>query len=579
MVTRVLVAVVVLGVPLRAQNRRPLLGIWASETTFGPAVRGTLTVQREGREWRAEVAGRSVRFRSAGDSVRFALPGEGGEFRGVVTEGGRVIAGFWIQPAGVVLGQAYATPLALQSVGRAVWRGMVVPLDDRFSLYLSISRGTDGSLIGVFRNPELNSIGGWPRFRVTRDADSVRFSARGDSSGPEIRLAGVLDPVRRRLTMRWDDLGRDLVLTPLAAEGAVGFFPRPPRGQPYRYEAPAAARDGWRTARAAAVGLDETVLARLVQRIIDTDPTAPRAPLMHSVLIARHGRLVLEEYFYGFDREQPHDTRSASKTFASVMMDAAMRQGDPIAPDSSIYALLAREGPFANPDPRKARITVGELMTHTSGLDCNDNDDASPGNEDRMQSQRRQPDWWKYTLDLPVAFDPGTHYAYCSAGMNLVGGALAAASGTWLPALFDRLVAQPLQYGRYSFNLMPDRQGYQGGGVRLRPRDLLKLGQVYLDGGVWNGRRVVDSTWVMRSTTRQGGGPDGFAWHLNTLTWNGRSYREFEANGNGGQFLIVLPELDLAVVFTAGNYGQYGVWRLFRDELVPQGIIAAVRRP
>jgi CubicO group peptidase (beta-lactamase class C family) len=164
--------------------------------------------------------------------------------------------------------------------------------------------------------------------------------------------------------------------------------------------------------------------------------------------------------------------------------------------------------------------------------------------------------------------------------MNLVGAALTAATGTWLPALFARDVAGPLGIERYAFNLMPTGDGYVGGGLRLRARDLLKLGIAYLDGGVWNGRRLVDSAWVVRSTTLQmasEAGGDGFAWHLNTLASGGRNYREFEATGNGGQLLIVLPELDLAIAITAGNYGMYGVWRKFRTEMVPDEIIPAVR--
>jgi len=86
-------------------------------------------------------------------------------------------------------------------------------------------------------------------------------------------------------------------------------------------------------------------------------------------------------------------------------------------------------------------------MTHTSGLACDDNDDKSPGNEDTMQSQTRQPDWWKYTPDLPVVHDSGSRYAYCSAEMNLVGAVLTTGTATWLPALFDREVARPLQFG------------------------------------------------------------------------------------------------------------------------------------
>jgi CubicO group peptidase (beta-lactamase class C family) len=353
--------------------------------------------------------------------------------------------------------------------------------------------------------------------------------------------------------------------------------------------------DGWHVARAGDAGMDEGKLAQLVQGIIATDPAALRPSLIHSLLIAHRGKLVLEEYFAGFTRDTPHDTRSAAKTFASVMLGAVARQGVALSPETPLYPML--HGPFANPDPRKATITLGQLMTHTSGLACDDNDDASPGGEETMQSQRQQPDWSKYTLDLPMAHDPGTRYAYCSAGTNLVGTALTTATHEWLPTLFDRTVAQPLQWGPYYWDLTPNNEGYLGGGVYARPRDLLKIGQAYLDGGVWNGRRIVDASWITQSTavrvavspetTGLSGddfsnvyipGKDGYAWHLTDLKADGHSYATYGMSGNGGQLLVVVPELDLAVVFTGGNYGQGRIWNGWRDELLPSQIIPAITR-
>ena len=100
---------------------------------------------------------------------------------------------------------------------------------------------------------------------------------------------------------------------------------------------------------------------------------------MHSILVAHHDRLVFEEYFYGFDRSKPHDTRSAAKTFASVLLGTSPARAAGLTPDTRIYDVM--HASFANPDPRKLQITLANLMTHTSGLACNDNDDASPGNE------------------------------------------------------------------------------------------------------------------------------------------------------------------------------------------------------
>jgi len=518
-------------------------GLWSVDTTFGPAVHGDLTVRRAAMTW-------------SGDSVRFLLGGDSGQFRGTLAAG--VIRGFWIQPPGVTLDQSYAAPLELRPAGANSWRATVVPLPDRFRVYLAIERRVDGTLAGTFRDPEQNSIGSWLEFNVTLDGDSVRFATPAGQRRP-MRFAAAYDSAARRIALKWPYFDRVVVFRPQDSSSAAGLFPRLPRGARYRYQVPPQLTDGWRTAPARTVGLDEAVLTKLVQQIADTDPLALHAPLMHSLLIARHGRLVLEEYFAGERRTGAHDTRSAGKTFASVMVGAVH-----LDPGTKV----------------QGDVTVGNLLTHTSGLACDDNDDNSPGNEDAMQSQTKQPDWWQYILDQPQVYPPGTHYAYCSGGMNLVGYALHRATGEWIPALFDRTVARPLGFGRYYYNLMPTLDGYVGGGVRLTPRDLLKLGAAYLNGGIWNGHRIVSADWVNRSTTQRldsAVGRDGYAWHIFPVTAGGRTYREYEANGNGGQFLIVVPELDLAVVFTGGNYRDGGVWWRWRQEIVGNVIVPAAR--
>jgi CubicO group peptidase (beta-lactamase class C family) len=144
---------------------------------------------------------------------------------------------------------------------------------------------------------------------------------------------------------------------------------------------------------------------------------------------------------------------------------------------------------------------------------------------------------------------------------------------------------------------MPTGEGYLGGGVFLRPRDLLKVGQLYLDGGLWHGRPLVSKSWVTDSTTPRvhispattglsaeqfpmfyGEADDGYAWHLGQLRVGERSLREYAATGNGGQLLIVVPELDLTVVFTAGNYRQGGIWGRWAQEIVGGVIIPAITR-
>ena len=114
----------------------------------------------------------------------------------------------------------------------------------------------------------------------------------------------------------------------------------------------------------------------------------------------------------------------------------------------------------------------------------------------------------------------------------------------------------------------------------MRPRDFLKLGQLYLNFGVWNERRIVSRTWVEESTTHRitvpDGSSDGYGWHRHTLRVGDRSYQQYEASGNGGQFLMVVPELQLTIVITGGNYNQYQIWKTFREHIVPRYVLTAV---
>ncbi len=583
-----LLALLALLVPFgssRARAQAPadtvLLGIWGSDDSYGPRARGTLTVAHGPAGWRAEIAGFAATPRVERDSTWITLPDSQGAFRGRIGPGGGALAGLWVQPAGPVYDQAYASPLTLARAGGGLWRGPVTPLDQRFSLTLLVTRQADGTLLGSFHNPDANSRGGAAAFRLTHDGSTVRFSdtAHARDGGPPALVASY-DSAHRQLVLPWPDIGRPIVLTRRGAGDAVGLYPRTPSLAASGYRAPLALPDGWPVARGRDVGLDEGRLASLVQQIAHGDPTLDTTSLIHSVLVERHGTLVLEEYFFGFDADRTHDLRSAGKTFASVLVGAARLHGVRVGPETPVYPTFRSDGPVANADPRKARITLAQLLTHSTGLACDDNGEPQPGNEDQMQGQRAQPDWYRYTLDLPMRHDPGTTYAYCSGTMNLVGGVVANLTGGWLPDLFDRWVAQPLGIRQYHLNLMPTGQAYFGGGIQLRPRDFLKLGAVYRDGGTWRGRRIVTRGWIDTSTARQittsQGGADGYAWHLNTLHAAGRAYREYEANGNGGQFLIVLPDLDLAVVFTGGDYGRYRIWRRWRDDLVPTFIIPAV---
>lgn len=551
-----------------------LAGVWAGGQLL-PATTGQLTIDGTAERWRATIADATANVNRNNDAVTVGFPDNAGEFRGKIK--GNKISGHWIQPPNEINNNAYATPVELTEVRQNLWRGTVGPLEPMLSVYVSIQQTSDGLASAVIRNPELNLFRR-NVYRVTVHDGTISFSDVKDSDS---HFEAKLDARKSEFSARLPNIGHEIVFRRSNRSHTVGFFSGPTHD--YHYRKPATIVDGWTTAALSEVDLNPKLIAELIDRILVADPT--KNPLnIHSLLIARHGRLVLDEYFYGFKRDEPHTMRSASKTFAPMLVGIAQDRGAKIDIETPAYAQFPEYKEFSSPDSRKAKITVRDLMTMTSGLTCDDNDENSPGNEDVMQQQTAQPDWYKYTLDLPLVREPGGDQAvYCSAGINLLGGIVRNVTHTWLPEFFYENVAKPLQIKTYHWNLMPNGDGYAGGGLYLRPRDQLKLGQLYLNGGVWNGTRVISKEWVTRSTSRQSTfgqtlGTDhdyGYGWHLLHFEVGNVSYRAFAAGGNGGQIVMVIPDLDLVVGFTGGAYGEFAKWYKWQTELVPQFIIPA----
>lgn len=559
----------------RAQTAGPT-GVWYARAVVDQPVRGTLRIDGRAEPWTAQVAGYRVGVRRAGDTVALELPGEVGSLTARLGSGGSIV-GHWVQPALATRGVRYASPVHLHPSldGVQVWSGAIRPLEEAVTLYLSVSTDPAGRMSAFFRNPELN-LGMGRAYEVRVEDARVLLVNRNDTADV---LEGEYDGAAGALSLSVPWIPERVRFRRHDTTGSPGFYPR---GRPvgeYSYREPLPMDDGWPIASLERTGLDRPVVQAFVRRLATQPVDSYASPYVHGVLVARHGSLVLEEYFHGYGPDQLHDTRSAGKSFAPLLVGAAHAVTAELEPSTRISSLLTRYRPFAGGDPRKEEITLHHLMSMTSGLACDDNDPSSPGSEDRMQAQREDPDWHRYTMDLPMARRPGGEAAvYCTAGINLLGAAIASATGTWLPDFFQRRVAGPLGFRGYHLNLMPTGQAYLGGGVFLYPRDLLKLGQLYLDGGEWAGTRVVPERWVRASTRRQAGFDQGhgygYGWHLREMDVGGRSVRLYSAEGNGGQLLMVFPELDLVVLMTGGNYGNYPTWIGFQ-ELVARHLLPA----
>jgi CubicO group peptidase (beta-lactamase class C family) len=347
----------------------------------------------------------------------------------------------------------------------------------------------------------------------------------------------------------------------------------------WSYHKPADLTDGWSTGTLSSVSMHLAPIATFMRDIVSERAPTVRTPYVQSVAIERFGKLVLDEYFYGFNANDPHDVRSAGKSVTGLMLGRAIEDTHAFSLTSPVLPLLRQYPNIKNDDARKERMTVTDVLTMASGLACDDNDDSSPGNEDTMQAQPPGTDWYRYTLDLPMAHDPGTYAVYCSAGINLLGAIVQTQTKVALTDYFQQRFAVPMQLQTYNMWLMPPpaNAAYMAGGDRYRPRDFLKFGELLLTDGRWNGTQVVDSAWIRESmlprTAPVGEGDRlGYAWHITTVVVSGRPYTVVSAGGNGGQLMLVVPQLRLAMMVTAGNYGQYPVWGKFLNEFARAAI-------
>lgn len=580
--SKLLILALVLGASTASAQTAPLQldGLWAARVRYGPDLRGPVTVERRGGVLRLEIAGRVAEAREENGEIIFALPGDAGGFRGQFVDRERALRGHWIQEQMMAGGRPMASPLTLTRDGSGRWRGEAIPLEDAMTMYLDIRTDEQGVLRAHLRNPESN-IGVFQQIdRIERRGDHLtmigRFRGRGDE---QVFAEADYDRNNDLIPFHFARFGVTVDFAQATAEDARGFYAgeaREPR--PYVYTPPPALDDGWRTGTLERAGIDPAQIATFID-MINRGENGLGTPQLHALLIARRGELVFEHYFRGFHRDSFHDTRSASKSMAAILVGAAIRDGAPFTPQSTVVDSVDPALLPANIDLRLRTMRVEHLLTMSPGFDCDDSVSDSPGSEDAMQEQTSEPNWWRFALAIPMAREPGAQAVYCSMNPNLAGAVVSHETGRWLPELFDSEVARPLDIHRYYLNLTPTGDWYLGGGAQFRMRDFLKMAQLVLDDGVWNGRRILSREYAAQMTAplvELSNRTYGYYWWSQDYPFQGRQVRAVYAAGNGGQIIMAIPELDLAVGFYGGNYGESAALTTQRV-YIPEYILPAVR--
>lgn len=552
------------------------MGLWKAKRWFGPEARGPLIIQRNGTTFTADMMGQSVPVRVDRTELSFELSNRPGKFRGTLNRDGTII-GYWMPGESFATG-GHTTPVTLKPDGPIRWSGQVVPFEDAFTFWLLVEKRPDGTLSALLRNPE-RDWGAWLGAEtITRDGNVVTLIGRRPRQSPPRAIAtGTYDSANATITLPFPGRGGSYDFR--RDNEYSDFYPRGKNPGRYVYRAPLARDDAWPTGTLDDVGIARAGMEKFIQMIIDMPMTSVDTPQIHSVLIARRGKLVLEEYFHGQNRDGLHETRSAAKSLTATLIGAAMEAGAPLKISSPVYEVMSGGTFPAGLEPRKRAMTLEHLLTMSSGYFCDDGNDDAPGNENKMQEQEDEPDWYRYTLKVPMAFAPGDTAIYCSASPNLALGMLGRVTGQSQLMTFERLLGGPMKIRSYGWPTDPSGHTYGGGGVQLLPRDFMKLGQLMLNGGTWDGKRILSREFVTRASSplyKLGTRGYGYLWWGMDYAYKGRTIHSFQALGAGGQIVSVFPDLDLVIASTGANYSSRG-WRSFQYDLIPKYILPTVR--
>lgn len=429
------------------------------------------------------------------------------------------------------------------------------PPESRLGDYVGTYLDQPGRIFEIVAGDQLFAVQDEAKYRLRPSGVDEFENAGGEkitfSRGPTGRVSGFT--VQGVFHLRQS--------TEVSAAAAALAHPRPPgedNPADYQYHAPADLHDGIAVGDIASSDFGAATAAAIVHRVLDGTYKD-----VHGVLLYQHGQLVMEEYFYGYNIGRPHQLRSATKSVVSALAGIAIDEGA-IAGISARVLPGMRYAGYANPDPQKATMTLANFLAMSSGLDCNDHSSSSPGRETVLDDT---PDWVKATLDLPMINKPGSSGLYCSGGVAVVGRMVENATHMYLPDFAQARLFGPLGIARadwvWNYTLSNANKEYSQ--IHLRPRDMLKIGILYLDGGRWHGQRVISAHWVHDSMAEQSRVDDTaygyFWWHpwLNVEMPGGAQHVDLNvAQGNGGQKIYVVPQYDLVAVFTGGDYNSGG---------------------
>lgn len=354
----------------------------------------------------------------------------------------------------------------------------------------------------------------------------------------------------------------------------LGMQPRPDlnnNASKYSYKLPEELNDGLSTGSFYDEFESPELILEMVQKTIEGEYQD-----VHSILIYKNEKLILDEYFYGYDALTPHQLRSATKVLYSTLTGIAIQKGFINSENDLLLPYFDKEyDSIDNLDDVKKSLTIKDFLTYQHGMDCENNNPRSKGNEMAMM---RSDDWVKYTLDLPIVSEPGTNSSYCTGIALTLGKLIEIATGQDLETFAKANLFDKLSIENYEWRFAPDSSSRTTFSQKsLTPREMLKWALLYKNKGKWNGEQIIPENWVDKTFKKYNEGEFGYLWEHKYIMVDGKRFDSFMASGNGGQKINIWPELNMITVFTGGNYNSYMLYGVSTppNRMIPNYILKA----
>ncbi len=301
----------------------------------------------------------------------------------------------------------------------------------------------------------------------------------------------------------------------------------------------------WRSSTPEEQGMDSQILIQLMKRI------QQQKYKIDSITIVRNGYMVTDAFFYPFQKETKHIIYSCTKSVTSTLIGIAMDKGFIKSVNERVIDFFP-EKTFASLDERKKAITLKHLLTMTTGLDTRD---GKMHGYTGLAQMKNSNDWVQYVLDLPMIHQPGTHFRYSNGVSYLLAAILQQATNMTAMEFAQKYLFKPLNIKdvKWETNLEGINMGHSK--LMLRPHDMAKIGLLFLNNGQWEGQQIVSKSWVKEATLRNNGSTPGFA-KYGYQWWSEPENKYFTAMGDRGQFITVIPDKKMVVVFTSDITGQ-----------------------